>query len=83
MARKANNPAQLSASKKEKIMIDFNRNVTGDSEGPSVRVSFDETSQSTAWNTPQYFVDFLSSIGHDATVVAALQAVIDTNNPPA
>lgn len=64
-------------------MIDFNRNVSGDSEAPSVRVSFDENSQSTPWNTPQYFVDFLSSVGHDPAVVAALQAVIDTNNPPA
>ena len=61
-------------------MIDFNKNSS--TEEPNVRVSFDETTQSTAWNIPQYFVDFLSSIGHDSAVVAALQAVIDTNNPP-
>lgn len=61
-------------------MIDFNKNSS--SEEPSVRVSFDETTQSTAWNVPQYFVNFLSLIGHDASVIAALQAVIDTNNPP-
>ena len=63
--------------------MDFNRNVSGDVEAPSVRVSFDETTQSTPWNVPQYFVDFLSSVGHDPAVIAALQAVIDTNNPPA
>lgn len=62
-------------------MIDFNRNSSN--EEPSVRLSFDETAQSTEWNVPQYFVDFLSSIGHDPAVVAALQAVIDTNNAPA
>ena len=64
-------------------MIDLSRNVSGDVEAPSVRISFDETVQSSVWNTPQYFVDFLSSINHDPAVIAALQAVIDTNNPPA
>lgn len=65
------------------MSMDFNRNVPSDVQTPSVRISFDETTQSTPWNVPQYFVDFLSSVGHDATVIAALQAVIDTNNPPA
>jgi len=62
-------------------MIDFNKNSSN--EEPTVRISFDETTQSTAWNVPQYFVDFLSLIGHDASVIAALQTVIDTNSSPA
>lgn len=65
------------------MSMDFNKTSSADSDAPTVRFSFDDTTQSSPWNVPQYFVDFLTSIGHDASVVAAIQTVIDTNNPPA
>jgi hypothetical protein len=63
-------------------MMDFNKTNSSDNSVPTVRFSFDDTTQASPWNVPQYFVDFLTSVGHDASVIAAIQTVIDTNNAP-
>jgi len=60
-------------------MIELQRYVGNDAPAPSVRFNFDETAQESSYAIVQYFVDFLSATGHDATVISNLQTVIDTN----
>lgn len=62
-------------------MVEFQRYAESSASPttPTIRFNFDETSQANDYKIVQYFVDFLSGINHDATVISNLQAVIDTN----
>lgn len=65
-------------------MVEFQRYTTNPSTDatPTVRFSFDESLIADDWAEVQHYVDFLSAMGGNTAVVAALQAVIDTNYTP-